>query len=108
MTRLLIILILATISWSFAGEEERFHKVPATPGDGVYSLLRRYKLDQFSCNHTKFYELNDLSKSSPLKIGRYYTIPILMYDYKKYVIKVILRLKHLNIYCVYYKKLYKL
>lgn len=74
-----IFFIFLFCSISFA--EQRYHKVPALPGDGVYSLLRRYKLDEFSCNHTKFYQLNNLRKSSQLKVGRYYAIPLMLYDF---------------------------
>jgi N-acetylmuramoyl-L-alanine amidase len=81
MIRLLLILILASLTWSFAPVEERFRKVPALQGDGVYSLLRRYQLDEYSCNHKKFYELNKMKKSTSLKVGKYYYIPVLIYDF---------------------------
>lgn len=82
MIRLFIIFTFTLcFTTSFANNEERFRKVPALKGDGVYSLLRRYKLDEYSCNHKKFYELNKLKKSSPLKVGKYYFIPVLLYDY---------------------------
>lgn len=81
MIRLFIILIIASLTCSFAPVEERFRKVPALQGDGVYSLLRRYKLDEYSCNHKKFYELNNMKKSASLKVGKYYYVPILVYDF---------------------------
>lgn len=81
MIRLCLIFAFTLSTLSLRGEEERFHKVPATPGDGVYSLLRRYQLDEYSCNHTKFYDLNEMKKSSALKVGKYYYIPVLIYDF---------------------------
>jgi len=42
----------------------------------VYSLLRRYELDTYSCNHSLFYKLNKLKKGTALKIGKYYFIPV--------------------------------
>lgn len=66
---------------SFHNEVPRFHKVPALPGDGVFSLLRRYQLEQYSCNHKQFYKLNNLKKNSGLKVGRYYFIPVFLYQF---------------------------
>jgi len=79
--RLFILLVLGFLLTSFNEEVPRFHKVPALPGDGVYSLLRRYQLDQYSCNHDQFYRLNHLKKNSSLKVGKYYFIPVLLYPY---------------------------
>lgn len=58
-----------------------FHRVTAKNGDGIYSLLRRYELDNHSCNFSKFYELNKLKKNAPLHSGKKYFIPVLIYDY---------------------------
>jgi N-acetylmuramoyl-L-alanine amidase len=66
----------------FSGSAEPdYHKVPAVPGDGVYSLLRRYQLDRHSCNHEEFYRANKLSKKDGLVVGKYYTIPVLLYTF---------------------------
>ncbi|GJM35095.1 MAG: hypothetical protein DHS20C18_40960 [Saprospiraceae bacterium] len=64
-----------------ANESTSFHQVKALPGDGIYSLLRRYQLDQFSCNFTKFYELNKLKRNARLIVGRDYQLPILIYTF---------------------------
>ncbi len=58
-----------------------YHQVPALPGDGIYSLLRRYGLDQHSCNFDQFYELNSLKKGAHLIVGRKYFLPILIYPF---------------------------
>ncbi len=76
-----LVVLLFLIGTSFSTIESKFHKAPALPGDGVYSLLRRYHLDKFSCNHTEFYTLNHLDKNSPLKVGRYYFLPLLLYKF---------------------------
>lgn len=62
-------------------EETRFHQVPALPGDGVYSLLRRYQLDEFPCNHEEFYRLNDIDRNSGLIVGKYYFLPVFLYEF---------------------------
>ncbi|MDF1867761.1 MAG: N-acetylmuramoyl-L-alanine amidase [Saprospiraceae bacterium] len=76
-----IFIFLFLLLTSFHKEVPRYHKVPALPGDGVFSLLRRYRLDQHSCNHPQFYKLNGLKKNSGLKVGRYYTIPVFLYQF---------------------------
>ena len=61
--------------------EPEYHKVPALQGDGVFSLLRRYQLDQYSCNHDEFYRINDMSRKDGLVVGKYYALPVLIYTY---------------------------
>lgn len=58
-----------------------YHKAPALQGDGVFSLLRRYQLDRHTCNHEEFYRINKLSKKDGLVVGKYYTLPILLYTF---------------------------
>lgn len=60
---------------------ERYFSVKAERGDGIYSLMRRYELDQNSCNFDKFYALNQLKKNAHLIVGRNYQLPILVYDF---------------------------
>jgi N-acetylmuramoyl-L-alanine amidase len=64
-------------------ETNRFYKTTAKKGDGVYSLLRRYKLLDFPCNLERFYEINKLKKNANLSIGRTYLLPILIYEYNR-------------------------
>lgn len=60
--------------------EPVFHKAPVKEGEGVYSLLRRYALnDQASVE--KFYELNKLTSNDPLIVGKSYVLPVLIYQY---------------------------
>jgi N-acetylmuramoyl-L-alanine amidase len=81
LIRLLGIVFILFIGSSPVLGSTKFHKVPALPGDGIFSLLRRYQLDQHSCNHQQFYKLNKLQEKSGLKVGRYYYIPIILYDF---------------------------
>ncbi len=66
-----------------AEEKERFHKTVAQNGDGVYSLLRRYKLLDSPCNLERFYELNRLKRNANLSKGKSYFLPILIYEYNR-------------------------
>ncbi|MCB0560079.1 MAG: N-acetylmuramoyl-L-alanine amidase [Lewinellaceae bacterium] len=61
--------------------EPNYHITEAMPGDGIYSMLRRYGLDQYSCNFDQFYRLNSLKKNGHLIVGRKYQLPILIYTF---------------------------
>ncbi len=61
--------------------EEKYFEVVAQSGDGIYSLLRKYELDTYSCNFEQFYKLNQLKKNSPLFVGKKYVLPILIYTF---------------------------
>lgn len=58
-----------------------YYKTKALPGDGVFSLLRRFGLDRNSCNVSKFYALNDLKNGAQLKVGQAYILPIYIYSF---------------------------
>ncbi len=64
-----------------ANDNARFHQTAAQNGDGVYSLLRRYKILDSPCNLERFYEINNLEKNAPLSKGVTYRLPILIYEY---------------------------
>lgn len=82
MQRLLVLMMGLCMGFTLqAIENDSFHRVPALPGDGVYSLLRRYQLDQHDCNFEKFYSLNGIKKNSGLVVGRKYFIPVMIYSY---------------------------
>ncbi len=66
---------------AFAENENQYFKATAQSGDGVYSLLRRYQLDKFPCNHQEFYRINQMKKNAPLKAQNDYYLPILIYKY---------------------------
>lgn len=79
--RLILTLILFPMAFAWSNEAIGFYKAPALPGDGVYSLMRRYQLDSYSCNFNQFYELNKLKKNASLRAGREYLLPILLYNF---------------------------
>lgn len=58
-----------------------FFQVVAQKGDGIYALMRRYDLDRYSCNFSKFYSLNQLKRNAPLFAGRKYLLPIYLYKF---------------------------
>ncbi len=62
-------------------DKSRFYRTQAKNGDGVYSLLRRYKLLDSPCNLERFYEINGLDRNANLARGKSYYIPILLYSY---------------------------
>ena len=83
MIKRLLFLVLTSlfIPQLQAQDTPKYHKVAAIAGDGIYSLLRRYGLDQHSCNFERFYKLNKLKKNSPLSVGKVYTLPIRVYRF---------------------------
>ncbi len=62
-------------------QSQEFHQVKAKSGDGVYSLLRRYTLNNDPCNVKKFYELNGIPNDAPLLQGKEYILPVYLYTY---------------------------
>ena len=66
-----------------AKDGERFFKTVAQSGDGVYSLLRKYKLLDSPCNLERFYEINKLERNANLAKGKSYFLPILLYEYNR-------------------------
>jgi len=62
-------------------DEPTYIETVATKGDGVYSLLRKYKLETSECNRSQFYALNKMKNNSQLKIGKTYKLPVFVYIY---------------------------
>lgn len=92
-TILLLVLLLTLTSFK-ANDSGRYHRVSAEYGDSIYSLLKRYHLDEYSCNFQQFYKLNNLKSDSHLKNGEKYYIPVLIYHYNGKSIKTTLGLKN--------------
>jgi len=79
-----ILLLFLNVVWKVdvpISNPTNFYSVKAMPGDGVYSILRRYELDQHSCNFKKFYTLNKLKRNAQLKVGKSYQLPIFIYEF---------------------------
>jgi len=64
-----------------------YHSVTAKNGDGVFSLLRRYKLHKNSCDVQQFYKLNKLKKDENLIAGKTYILPVIIYHYNSISIR---------------------
>ena len=76
------LLVLWILSWSVVhAEEAPFYEVTAERGDGIYSILRRYDLDQYSCNFDQFYKLNKLKRNARLLAGKTYQLPMQVYHF---------------------------
>ena len=75
---LIVTLLMSTSLLAF---EPYYHSVKAKQGEGIYSLLRKYQLLDYTCNMAKFCELNDLKKDDALIVGRDYKLPIKIYEY---------------------------
>ena len=77
--KLILLILLGLISPELYAQEYVVAKV--AKGEGVYSMLRKYKLDQYSCNLKEFYRLNNLSPNASLILGKDYKMPIRRYTY---------------------------
>ncbi len=77
-TTIFLLLVLCT---AMGPGNDNVLEVTAEPGDGVWSLLRRYELERYACNHRRFYELNQLKEGTPLLVGRKYRLPIELYTF---------------------------
>lgn len=76
--------ILLTIFLNFAFiafGNPAYLQTEVEPGDGVFSLLRRYELDRYACNHRRFYELNNLKEGTLLVVSKKYYLPIMLYTF---------------------------
>lgn len=82
MMKTVHLLVLWIMSWSvIQAKDAPYFKTEAQPGDGIYSILRRYNLDQYSCNFDQFYQLNKLKKNARLLAGKNYQLPIQLYRF---------------------------
>lgn len=55
--------------------------VEVQKGDGIQTLLSRYKLHQSNCNLDSFLALNDLGPTDYLILEKKYKLPLKVYDY---------------------------
>jgi N-acetylmuramoyl-L-alanine amidase len=78
---LLILLLISTLAYSYSADKPKYLSTEALPGDGVFSLLRRYGLDRNSCNHDQFYKLNSMKNGAGLKVGQSYFVPVMIYPF---------------------------
>lgn len=69
------------LSFQLTAAEGSYHTVKAEKGDGIFSLLRRYQLDDHNCNRDRFLELNNMTMKDHLVVGRAYQLPVLIYTY---------------------------
>jgi N-acetylmuramoyl-L-alanine amidase len=70
-------LFLFTVLFAFSLELSADQlRITAQKGDGIYALLRRYKLLDYTCNLNEFYRLNKLKNNAKLLIGKTYKLPI--------------------------------
>ncbi len=83
--RWLLLCFLLGITFCAAyGQQSDFPKYLAVEigaGEGIISLLRKYKLDDDPCHHITFLNLNRLTERDKLLLDRIYVLPVLVYPY---------------------------
>jgi N-acetylmuramoyl-L-alanine amidase len=62
-------------------QNDKYLEVEVETGDGVYSLLKRYKLSTSSCNIDYFKQINQLKEDLTLKKHINYKLPVKIYKY---------------------------
>lgn len=76
--RILHFSIFCLLTTSVLNASPKYYQTQALSGDGIYSMLRRFKLDKHSCNFDQFYSLNKLRKNAPLSTGKKYFVPVML------------------------------
>ncbi|MCB9261422.1 MAG: N-acetylmuramoyl-L-alanine amidase [Flavobacteriales bacterium] len=74
-----IVSALALISFSLQAQTNLV--VSPKSGDGILTLMGRYKLNQHSSNLDSFLDLNDLDPTDYLILEKKYKLPVKVYDY---------------------------
>ncbi len=77
----LIISVILLFGFSAYAQNPYYLKKNPLKGEGTYAFLRRFHLDDNSCNLKKFLELNNLKKTDNLFFDKEYKLPILIYNY---------------------------
>jgi N-acetylmuramoyl-L-alanine amidase len=78
--RCVLTIAVMVLGFTTAQAEANWVVTKAESGDGVISLLRKYRI-YTNCNFRKFYELNNMRKNEGLKVGKNYLLPIAIYTY---------------------------
>ncbi|MFT5834409.1 MAG: N-acetylmuramoyl-L-alanine amidase [Cognaticolwellia sp.] len=86
------LLFLACLT-SIIGHSQENLKVKAKKGEGIFSLLKKYKLDISDCNKMHFYQLNNLKPEEGLRIDIEYELPIFIHTYNNQSIRSTLGIK---------------
>ncbi len=81
MIRIKVLLALLFISFTIHADELEYFTAKVQQGDGIYSLLRRYKLNTSNCNVEYFKDINGLTLNLTLKADQSYKLPIFIYNY---------------------------
>ncbi len=92
----LLILIFSTHQLSGQKSVFYFYESKVEKGDGILSFMRRYNLQEFSCNFDKFYELNKIKKGSHLRADINYQLPLMVYAYDGKSIRSSLKIKSID------------
>lgn len=81
MKKLFSLFLFVFLSTSIFAVEPAYLQITPRSGDGVMSILRRYKLLDSKCDKEHFYEINKISSKSSIYTDRKYKLPIFIYEY---------------------------
>jgi len=82
-TKQISLFLITVFFFGFVSYAQNPYYLKKSPlkGEGIYAFLRRYHLDDNSCNLSKFLKLNGLNRIDPLYYDKEYKLPVLIYDY---------------------------
>ena len=80
--RLKILILAVTVTAFMSVSAQTNLTVEVKKGDGIQTLLSRYKLHQSNCNLDSFLALNKLGPTDYLILEKKYKLPLKVYDYK--------------------------
>ncbi len=83
ITKQIFLFLITVFFLGFSSYAQNPYYLKKSPlkGEGTYAFLRRYHLDDNSCNLSKFLKLNGLNRTDPLYYDKEYKLPVLIYDY---------------------------
>ena len=58
-----------------------FHRVQAQNGDSADRILKRYHLNDQTCNLSQFIKINNLNEKATITAGKDYFLPVYIYEY---------------------------
>lgn len=91
-----IFFIIWCCCFAVSGFSQDNLRVKAAKGQGVFSILKKYNLDDSECNQTHFYQLNGLKNGDGLKLDKEYELPIFVHTYNGKSIRSTLGIKDYN------------
>ena len=80
-TSLVTLVLTLLFSFTLSAADSDYHSVNIVKGEGILSLLKKYELEEYSCNKKLFCELNNVTMSDHLILNKSYYLPVKIVSY---------------------------